>query len=77
MESRASDLANTDKDVVVQAIQEAREAIGGEELVVGHDCTLLLFKKSTATHTNQGANLRNSIFAISVFVNFLFFFKMI
>ena len=39
------DLANTDKDVVVQMAQEAREAIGGEDITVGNSCTLLLFKK--------------------------------
>lgn len=39
------DLANTDEDVVVQMTQEAREAIGGEDIIVGNSCTLLLFKK--------------------------------
>ena len=38
-------LVNTDEDIVVKMIQEAREAIGGEELIVGKSCTLLLFKK--------------------------------
>ncbi len=70
------DLANTDKDLAIQTIQEIREAIGGEELIMGHSCTLLLFKKSTAIHADQGAKLRISIFAISIFMIFLFFFKM-
>ena len=39
-------LANTDEDVVVKMAQEAREAIGGEELIVGNSCSLLLFKKT-------------------------------
>ena len=38
-------LVNTDEDIVAKMIKQAREAIGGEELIVGKSCTLLLFKR--------------------------------
>ena len=39
------ELVGTEEDVLVKAIREFREIIGGEELVVGLDCHLLLFKR--------------------------------
>ena len=39
------DLVGTEEDVLVKAIKEFREIIGGEELMVGLDCHLLMFKR--------------------------------
>ena len=39
------ELVGTEEDVLVEASKEFREIIGGEELVVGLDCHLLLFKR--------------------------------
>ena len=35
----------TEEDVLVKAIKEFREIIGGEELTVGLDCHLLMLKR--------------------------------
>ena len=39
-------LAGTEQDVVVKMAREMREVMGGEELVYGSSCALLLFKKA-------------------------------
>lgn len=39
-------LAGTEQDIVVKAMSEMREVLGGEELVAGASCALLLFKKA-------------------------------
>ena len=39
-------LAGTENDVVVKMAREMREFLGGEELVIGRSCVLLLFKKT-------------------------------
>ncbi len=38
-------LAGTDEDLIVKMIKELREILGGDEIVIGTSCTLLLFKK--------------------------------
>ena len=38
-------LARTDEDVIVKMNKELREILGGDEVVIGTSCTLLLFKK--------------------------------
>ncbi len=39
-------LAGTEEDVVVTMARDMRETVGGEELVIGRSCVLLLFKKT-------------------------------
>ena len=39
-------LAGTEQDIVAKMVKEMREVIGGEELVFGRSCVLLLFKKT-------------------------------
>ncbi len=39
------DLVGTEEDVLVKAMKEFREIIGGEELTVGLDCHLLMLKR--------------------------------
>ena len=39
-------LAGTEEDVVVTMARDMREAVGGEEFVIGRSCVLLLFKKT-------------------------------
>lgn len=39
-------LAGTEQDVVVDLAREMKEVLGGEELVIGQSCVLLLFKRT-------------------------------
>ena len=39
-------LAGTEQDIAVKMAKEMREVLGGEELVIGQSCVLLLFKRS-------------------------------
>lgn len=38
-------LVGTDEDIVVKGFRRIREALGGDELVVGASCSLLLLKR--------------------------------
>ena len=39
-------LAGTEQDVVVKMAREMREILGGEKVIIGQSCVLLLFKKT-------------------------------
>ena len=39
-------LAGTEQDVVARMVREIRELLGGDEVVIGQSCVLLLFQKS-------------------------------
>ena len=39
------ELIDTDSDILVKTARELREALGGENMVIGVGCVLLLFNK--------------------------------